>query len=318
MNKMGLEEYKGVFVFAQQVDNVLDGVAFELLGKGKELAKDLNTEVTAVLIGSGVKELADQLAEYGADRVIVVDDPQLKDYRTEPYAHALASVINEYKPEIMLVGATAIGRDLGPRVSARIHTGLTADCTQLDIGDFPLNPVPGQEQKHNQLLMTRPAFGGNTIATIACPNFRPQMATVRPGVMQRAPKVEGAKAVVEEFNPGFTPDNKYVEIMEVADADVDKALSYDVLALGCPAMGDEELEEGEFEPFFSDLEGKLSGKKVALFGSYDWGDGEWMRTWCGRAKDAGAELVDDEGLIVNNTPDDEGLAACRELGGKLA
>ena len=109
-----------------------------------------------------------------------------------------------------------------------------------------------------------------------------------------------------------------VEIMEVADADVDKALSFDVLALGCPAMGDEELEEGEFEPFFSDLEGKLSGKKVALFGSYDWGDGEWMRTWCGRAKDAGAELVDDEGLIVNNTPDDEGLAACRELGGKLA
>ena len=106
--------------------------------------------------------------------------------------------------------------------------------------------------------------------------------------------------------------------MEVADADVDKALSFDVLALGCPAMGDEELEDGEFEPFFSDLEGKLSGKKVALFGSYDWGDGEWMRTWCGRAKDAGAELVDDEGLIVNNTPDDEGLAACRELGGKLA
>ena len=117
---MSLEEYKGVFVFAQQVDNVLDGVAFELLGKGKDLAKDLNTEVTAVLIGSGVKGLADQLAEYGADRVIVVDDPELKEYRTEPYAHALASVINEYKPEIMLVGATAIGRDLGPTVSARV------------------------------------------------------------------------------------------------------------------------------------------------------------------------------------------------------
>mgnify|MGYP002970163725 CR=1 FL=1 len=97
---MSLEEYKGVFVFAQQVDNVLDGVAFELLGKGKDLAKDLNTEVTAVLIGSGVKGLADQLAEYGADRVIVVDDPELKEYRTEPYTHALASVINEYKPEI--------------------------------------------------------------------------------------------------------------------------------------------------------------------------------------------------------------------------
>ena len=218
MNKMGLEEYTGVFVFAQQVDNVLDGVAFELLGKGKELAKDLNTEVTAVLIGSGVKELADQLAEYGADRVIVVDDPQLKDYRTEPYAHALASVINEYKPEIMLVGATAIGRDLGPTVSARVKTGLTADCTMLEIGDFPLNAAPGQEQQHNQLLMTRPAFGGNTIATIACPYNRPQMATVRPGVMQKIAPIAGAKANVVEYNPGFTPNDRYVEILNIVKA----------------------------------------------------------------------------------------------------
>ena len=215
---MGLEEYKGVYVFAQQVDNEISGIAFELIGKGKDLAKDLNTDVTAVLIGSDVKGLADELAAYGADKVIVVDDPELKDYRTEPYTHALASVIQEYKPEIMLVGATAIGRDLGPRVSARIHTGLTADCTQLEIGDFPINPIPGKEQLHNQLLMTRPAFGGNTIATIACPNHRPQMATVRPGVMQKAPKTERAKAEVIEFNPGFTPDNKYVEILEVVKA----------------------------------------------------------------------------------------------------
>lgn len=215
---MNLEEYKGVFVFAQQVDNVVSGIAFELIGKGKELAKDLGTEVTAVLIGYEVKGLADELAAYGADRVIVVDDPELKEYRTEPYAHALSSVIEKYKPEIMLVGATAIGRDLGPRVSARIHTGLTADCTQLDIGDFPLNPIPGQEQKHNQLLMTRPAFGGNTIATIACPNFRPQMATVRPGVMQKLPREAGRKAEIEEFNPGFVPNEKYVEIMEVVKA----------------------------------------------------------------------------------------------------
>lgn len=212
---MGLEEYKGVYVFAQQVDNELSSIAFELLGKGKDLAKDLNTDVTAVLIGSGVKGLADQLAEYGADKVIVVDDPELKEYKTEPYTHALASVINKYKPEIMLVGATAIGRDLGPRVSARVKTGLTADCTVLEIGNFPLNAVAGQEQSHNQLLMTRPAFGGNTIATIACPFNRPQMATVRPGVMQKIDPVKGAKAVVEEYNPGFTPDNKYVEILKV-------------------------------------------------------------------------------------------------------
>ena len=212
---MNLEEYKGVYVFAQQVDNEISSIAFELLGKAKDLAKDLSTDVTAVLIGSDVKGLADQLAEYGADKVIVVDDPELKDYRTEPYAHALSSVINKYKPEIMLVGATAIGRDLGPRVSARVATGLTADCTVLEIGDFPLQAVPGQEQLHNQLLMTRPAFGGNTIATIACPYNRPQMATVRAGVMQKIDPIKGAKAVVEEFNPGFTPDNKYVEILEI-------------------------------------------------------------------------------------------------------
>ena len=218
MNKMGLEEYKGVYVFAQQVDNVLSNISFELIGEGKRLAKDLDTDVTAVLVGSGVKSLADELAAYGADKVIVVDDPELKDYRTEPYAHALASVINEYKPEIFLVGATAIGRDLGPTVSARVATGLTADCTSLEIGDFPINAIPGQEQKHNQLLMTRPAFGGNTIATIACPDNRPQMATVRPGVMQKLDKVEGAKAEVIEFNPGFTPNDRYVEILEISKA----------------------------------------------------------------------------------------------------
>ena len=218
MTKMGLEEYKGVYVFAQQVDNELSGIAFELLGKAKELAADLSTDVTAVLIGSGVKGLADQLAEYGADKVIVVDDPELKEYRTEPYAHALASVINEYKPEIVLVGATAIGRDLGPRVSARVATGLTADCTVLEIGDFPINPVPNQEQKHNQLLMTRPAFGGNTIATIACPYNRPQMATVRPGVMQKIAPIAGAKANVVEYNPGFTPNDRYVEILNIVKA----------------------------------------------------------------------------------------------------
>ena len=213
MNKMNLEEYKGVYVYAQQVDGELSGIAFELLGKARDLAKDLDTDVTAVLVGSDVKGLCDKLAEYGADKVIVVDDPELKEYRTEPYTHALASVINEYKPEIMLVGATAIGRDLGPRVSARVATGLTADCTVLEIGDFPLNPGPNQ--KHNQLLMTRPAFGGNTIATIACPDNRPQMATVRPGVMQKISPIEGAKAEVIEYNPGFTPNNKYVEILDI-------------------------------------------------------------------------------------------------------
>ena len=242
MKIMGLEEYKGVYIFAQQVDNELSSIAFELLGKGKDLANDLSTDVTAVLIGSGVKGLADQLAEYGADKVIVVDDPELKEYRTEPYAHALASVIEKYKPEIMLVGATAIGRDLGPRVSARVKTGLTADCTVLEIGDFPINPIAGQEQQHNQLLMTRPAFGGNTIATIACPYNRPQMATVRPGVMQKIAPVKGAKAVVEEFNPGFTPNNKYVEILNIVKTVKTTAniMDTDVLVSGGRGVGSQE------------------------------------------------------------------------------
>ena len=215
MEQSLIEQYKDVYVFAQQVDNEISPIAFELLGKAKDLANDLNEKVVAVLIGHNVKDLAAELGAYGADKVIVVDDKELEVYRTEPYTHALASVINEFKPEIMLVGATAIGRDLGPRVSARVQTGLTADCTSLEIGNFPLNPMPGREQKPNQLLMTRPAFGGNTIATIACPDNRPQMATVRPGVMQKIEPIADANPEVVEYNPGFTPDNKYVEILDI-------------------------------------------------------------------------------------------------------
>ena len=239
---MNIEEYKGVYVFAQQVDGVVGGIAFELVGEAKKLAKDLNEEVTAILIGSDIKGQADELGAYGADRVIVVDDPALKDYRTEPYTHAMASVIKKYKPEIVLIGATAIGRDLGPRLAARIHTGLTADCTKLDIGDFPLNPVPGKEQKHNQLLMTRPAFGGNTIATIACPDFRPQMATVRPGVMQKLPKDPSHKAIVEEYNPGFEENKNYVEILDIVKAvsDVVDIMDAKILVSGGRGVGSPE------------------------------------------------------------------------------
>ena len=255
---MNLEDYKGVFIYAQQVDNQISPISFELLGKAKELAAPLNAQVTAVLIGSDVKGLCDSLAEYGADRVIVVDDPELKDYRTEPYAHALASVINEYKPEIMLVGATAIGRDLGPTVSARVATGLTADCTSLEIGDFPLQPIPGKEseQKHNQLLMTRPAFGGNTIATIACPDNRPQMATVRPGVMQKIDPIKGAKAEVVEYNPGFTANNKYVTIKEIVKAVSDTA---DIMDAKILVSGGRGVGSAENFKLLDDLAAALGG-----------------------------------------------------------
>ncbi len=201
---MSLQDYKGIFVFVQQMDCEITGVSFELIGKAKELAKDLDTNVTAVILGSGVKALADDLAAYGADKVIVVDDPALKEYTTEPYAHAMNSVVEKYKPEIVLFGATAIGRDLAPRVSARVKTGLTADCTKLEVDADTKN-----------LRMTRPAFGGNIMATIICPDNRPQMATVRPGVMQKISKIAGAVADVDDFNPGFTPNNKYVEVLDI-------------------------------------------------------------------------------------------------------
>lgn len=237
-----MEQYKGVFIYAQQVDGEISPIAYELLGKAKDLAADLDTQVTAVLLGNNVKGLADSLAQYGTDRVIVVDNPVLETYRTEPYAQALTAVINEYKPEIMLVGATAIGRDLGPRVSARVGTGLTADCTKLEIGDFPLNPLPNKEQKHNQLLMTRPAFGGNTIATIACPDNRPQMATVRPGVMQKIDPIKDAKAEVVEFNPELKENNCYVEILDVVKevAEVADIQQAKILVSGGRGVGSKE------------------------------------------------------------------------------
>ena len=239
---MALEDYKGVFTYAQQVDGELSSISLELIGKGKELADALGEQVTAVLIGSKVEGLADRLGEYGADRVIIVDDPLLETYRTEQYAQALAGVINEYKPEIMLVGATAIGRDLGPTVSARVATGLTADCTKLDIGDFPLEPKPGVEQLHNQLLMTRPAFGGNTIATIACPNNRPQMATVRPGVMQKLEPVAGRKPEVIKADIKISENSKSVTAEKVVKdvAKVANIMDAKILVSGGRGVGSAE------------------------------------------------------------------------------
>ncbi len=246
MIKKNLEEYKGIAIFAQQVDGKLSNISFELLGKARELAESLDDKtVTAVLIGDfrqNADELAGQLGSYGADKVVVVDDPCLKDYRTEPYTQALAGYINTFKPEIVLIGATAIGRDLGPRTSARVETGLTADCTKLDIGDYPLQPVPGKEQKHKQLLMTRPAFGGNTIATIACPNNRPQMATVRPGVMQKCEPDTARKAEVINWKAPLEENGCYVEIEKVVKAvsEVEDIAAAKILVSGGRGVGSPE------------------------------------------------------------------------------
>lgn len=198
------KEAHGVFVFAQQVDGAITGVSYELIGKAGEIAKELGTEVSALLLGSGVKGLAQELAEYGADRVIVIDDEELETYTVEPYAQAVAAAVKAYNPEILLMGATAIGRDLAPRVAARLHTGLTADCTGLEV-----------DKKKQGLLMTRPAFGGNLMATIECPDYRPQMATVRPGVMVKRLREKGAEAEITYFDAGIKKNSCWVQVEKV-------------------------------------------------------------------------------------------------------
>jgi electron transfer flavoprotein alpha subunit len=168
-----ISQYHGVWVFAEQKGEVPAGVAYELLGEGRKLAGLLGVPLSAVLMGEGVKQAAKQLIARGADNVYLVDDPALKDFNDESYADIFVQLIQRFKPEIVLMGATTYGRSLAPRVASRINTGLTADCTKLEI-----------DLDRRILMQTRPAFGGNLMATIVCPNHRPQMATVRPKVMK--------------------------------------------------------------------------------------------------------------------------------------
>jgi electron transfer flavoprotein alpha subunit len=171
-----LSAYKGVWVFGEQRGGDLDGVALELLGEGRKLADQLQVPLSAVLIGEDVGDMANLLVAHGADNVYVVDDPSLKNFVDESYCDIFVQLIDMYRPEIILLGATTYGRSLAPRISSRLNTGLTADCTKLEI-----------DMESKNLMQTRPAFGGNLMATIICPNHRPQMSTVRPKVMKALP-----------------------------------------------------------------------------------------------------------------------------------
>lgn len=182
-----LSAYKGVWVFAEQRNGKMMATAFELIGEGRKLADKLGVELSALLLGSEVSSLADELIHHGADRVILADHPELKLYTTDGYTKVIADLVNSKKPEIILIGATNIGRDLGPRVAARLDTGLTADCTKLDI-----------DEEQRILLQTRPAFGGNIMATIITPKHRPQMSTVRPGVMKKLACDITRKGIIEK------------------------------------------------------------------------------------------------------------------------
>jgi electron transfer flavoprotein alpha subunit len=256
---MNLSEYKGIFVFAEQRDHKVQKVALELIGKGKELAKDLQTTVTAVLLGKDMLDEAKKLNYAGADNVIYVDDDALDAYMTEPYVHVLHTICVDKKPEIVLFGASAIGRDLAPRVSARVHTGLTADCTSLDIAQ------DDDDKEKLNLMMTRPAFGGNIMATIACPNFRPQMATVRPGVMKEAEYSENNTVNVEEYKVNIPASSKNVEILDTVKIIQEKMNVEDAVVLVSGGRGMKGPENYAMLEELADLlGGTISASRAAV------------------------------------------------------
>ena len=223
-----ISSYQGVWVFGEQRDGIPAGVAYELLGEGRKLADKLGTQLSAVLLGSGVGDAAKELIAHGADNVFVVDDSSLKDFNDESYTDIFVQLIKKYKPEIILMGATTYGRSLAPRISSRINTGLTADCTKLEIDD---------EKK--LLRQTRPAFGGNLMATILCPNHRPQMATVRPKVMKPLdpdPARQG-KIIKPEVDIPKDTVTKVLEVVKDAGEMVNLAEA-DIIVSGGRGIGD--------------------------------------------------------------------------------
>ena len=233
-----IEEFKNVWVFCEQRQGQMMSTSYELISEGRKLADELGVKLCGLLVGDNVGDLAESIGGYGADEVIVCDHPLLKNYTTDAYSKVICDVISEMKPEAFLIGATNIGRDLGPRCAARLHTGLCADCTHLDV-DMPIYKdflrgastlpeakidgmatakVMGKDHDVSRdLKMTRPAFGGNLMATIICPRFRPQMSTVRPGVMQmQAFDQAGAdKVVVENVAPALTADDIHVQVLDI-------------------------------------------------------------------------------------------------------
>jgi len=244
---------KGVWVFAEQRDGVLTPVSLELLGKAQELAGALDQDVSAVLLGYKVSDLCKTLGEHGADNVYLVEHRALKDYRTIAYARAIAELVTAFKPNILLMGATHIGRDLAPRVSRKIGVGLTADCTELSI-----------DPEENILLQTRPAFGGNVMATIANRYSRPQMATVRPGVME-ASKRTGKKTKIIKRKIAITEKEIGTKVLEVV-REKRKGVRLDqakVIVAGGRGVGSQE----EMKALFSlaeVLEGEVAGTRIIV------------------------------------------------------
>ncbi len=204
MDNRDIKQFKDVWVFAEQRQGTLTPVVVELLGEGRKLADKLDVKLCALLVGSNVKDLIQTLIHYGADRVYCVDNELLEKYTTDGYSKAVCIAVESYKPEIIMMGATHIGRDLAPRIASKLNTGLTADCTGLEI-----DPEDGK------LRQTRPAFGGNLMATIICPETRPQMCTVRPGVMDKAIKDTNRSGETIEIEVDISQKDIRTKVLEI-------------------------------------------------------------------------------------------------------
>lgn len=251
---MNIAAYKGVWVFAEQRDGILQKVSLELLGKGRELADKLGVELTALLLGSDIDGIAKELVAYGADKVRYADSPLLKHYTTDGYTKVICDLVNSGKPEVILVGATYIGRDLGPRVAARLTTGLTADCTSLDI-----------DSENRNLLMTRPAFGGNIMATIVCGDHRPQMSTVRPGVFEKLAKATEKTGEIKKMAADLTEADirtKVVDVVKVAKDIVDIGEAK-VIVAGGRGLGSKE-GFAVLKELADELGGTIAGSRATI------------------------------------------------------
>ena len=273
-------EYKGVWVFCEQRQGALMPTDFELVSEARKLADELGCEVTGLLLGDNVEGIAKELGGYGADKVMVCDSPLLKDDTTDAYAKVVCDMVNEYKPEVLLIGATNIGRDLGPRCAARLHTGLTADATHLDIDTAKYveflkesSTIDLSKQKFDyedrNLKMTRPAFGGHLMATIICPRFRPCMATVRPGVMKKNAFDEAKANAVEILKPNFslTKEDIHTDVTEVVKAAkklVDLIGADYIVSVGRGISKDVEKGIALAEELAAELGGVVGGSRATI------------------------------------------------------
>ncbi|QZY54250.1 electron transfer flavoprotein subunit alpha [Crassaminicella profunda] len=226
--KKDLSAYKNVWVFAEQRQGEIMPVVVELLGEGRKLADEIGTDLCAIVLGNNIDGLAKELIAYGADKVYVAQDELLENFTTDGYTKVITDAIEEFKPEIVLYGATHIGRDLAPRLAARVDTGLTADCTKLEI-----------DPEDKKIKQTRPAFGGNIMATIVCPNHRPQMSTVRPGVMDKAHKDDSKTGEIIEVNVQLTKEDVRTEVVEIVKTkkDMVSLTDADVIVSGGRGLG---------------------------------------------------------------------------------